>query len=202
MGCKRILISNDFYPALTRSNVTLVTDAICEVRPNGILTADGAEHEVDTIIFGTGFHVTDLPIAERVRGRDGRTLAETWSGSPRAHLGTTVTGFPNLFILLGPNTGLGHNSVVYMIEAQIEHLRGALRTLERERATTVEPRADAQEAFVADVDRRMAGTVWTTGGCKSWYLDSTGRNSTIWPGFSFNFRKRVARFDPKEYVLA
>jgi cation diffusion facilitator CzcD-associated flavoprotein CzcO len=202
MGCKRILISNDFYPALTQPNVKLVTDAIREIRPNRILTADGVDHEVDTIIFGTGFHVTDLPIAERVRGRDGRTLAETWSGSPRAHLGTTVSGFPNLFILLGPNTGLGHNSVVYMIEAQIEHLRGALRTLDRERATVLEPRAEAQQAFVTDVDRRMAGTVWTTGGCTSWYLDSTGRNSTIWPGFSFNFRKRVARFDPKEYVFA
>jgi cation diffusion facilitator CzcD-associated flavoprotein CzcO len=202
MGCKRILISNDFYPALTQPNVTLVTQTIREIRPNGIVTADGVEHILDTIVFGTGFHVTDLPIAERVRGRDGRTLAETWSGSPRAHLGTTVNGFPNLFVLLGPNTGLGHNSVVYMIEAQIEHLRGALRTLERERAAVVEPRADAQEAFNADVDRRMAGTVWTTGGCKSWYLDSTGRNSTIWPGFSFNFRKRVARFDPKEYVIA
>ncbi len=202
MGCKRVLISSDFYPALTQPNVTLVTDPISEIRPHGIATDDGVEHEVDTIVFGTGFHVTDSPIAARVRGRDGRTLAETWNGSPRAHLGTTVTGFPNLFILLGPNTGLGHNSVVYMIEAQIEHLRGALRTLERERAAVVEPRAEAQEAFVADVDRRMAGTVWTTGGCKSWYLDSTGRNSTIWPGFSFNFRKRVARFDPKDYVIA
>jgi cation diffusion facilitator CzcD-associated flavoprotein CzcO len=182
--------------------VDLVASGLSEIRGSTLVAADGSEAEVDAIVFGTGFHVTDLPIAERVRGRAGRTLAETWSGSPRAHLGTTVNGFPNLFILLGPNTGLGHNSVVYMIEAQIEHLRGALRTLERERATVLEPRPDAQEAFVADVDRRMAGTVWTTGGCKSWYLDSTGRNSTIWPGFSFNFRKRVARFDPKEYVLA
>jgi cation diffusion facilitator CzcD-associated flavoprotein CzcO len=201
IGCKRILISNDYLPALTRENVELVTEAIREVRPRAIVTADGAEHAVDTIIFGTGFEVTDLPIAHRVRGRDGRTLAETWRGSPQAHLGTTVAGFPNLFILLGPNTGLGHNSVVFMIECQIAHLMAALRHLRSTGAQAVEPRAEAQAAFVAEVDAKMEGTVWTSGGCRSWYLDETGRNSTLWPGFTHPFKRRLARFRPDEYVV-
>ncbi|MET7418444.1 NAD(P)/FAD-dependent oxidoreductase [Dactylosporangium sp. NPDC005555] len=199
MGCKRVLRSDTYYPALTRDNVDVVTAAIAEVRPQGIVTRDGVEHEADTIIFGTGFHVTDLPISERVRGRDGRSLAEVWQGSPRAYRGTTVAGFPNLFLLLGPNTGLGHNSVVLMIEAQVEYVLGALRTLER--ARSVEPRAEAQRAFAAAVDRRMARTVWATGGCSSWYIDATGRNSTLWPGSTWRFRRRMRRFDPHAYEV-
>ncbi len=199
IGCKRILISNDYLPSLSRDNVTLTTDGIREITPHGIVTADGTEHRVDTIIFGTGFHVTDQPIAHRVRGRDGRTLAETWQGSAKAHLGTTVAGYPNLFLLLGPNTGLGHTSVVFMIEAQIAHLIDALRHLRRNRAVAVEPRPEAQAAFVAEVDRMMQGTVWTSGGCQSWYLDSTGRNSTLWPSFTMPFKQRLAHFNPAEY---
>jgi len=115
-------------------------------------------------------------------------------------VGTTVVGFPNLFLLMGPNTGLGHTSVVYMIEAQIEHLVAAMRHLERTGAAALEPRPEAQEAFVSAVDRRMTGTVWTAGGCRSWYLDATGRNSTLWPDFTWRFRKRVATLDPAEYA--
>ncbi|MEV0567184.1 NAD(P)/FAD-dependent oxidoreductase [Dactylosporangium sp. NPDC050588] len=199
MGCKRVLKSNAYYPSLTRDNVDVVTEPIAEVRPQGIVTRDGVEHEVDTIIFGTGFHVTDLPIAERVRGRDGRSLAEVWQGSPQAYRGTTVAGFPNLFLLLGPNTGLGHNSVVLMIEAQIEYVLGALKTLDR--ARSIEPRAEAQGAFTAAVDRRMAKTVWATGGCSSWYIDTTGRNSTLWPGSTWRFRQRMKRFDVTAYEV-
>ncbi|HEV3049644.1 MAG TPA: NAD(P)/FAD-dependent oxidoreductase, partial [Longimicrobium sp.] len=127
MGCKRVLLSNEYLPALAQPNVEVVTDGIVEVRANSIVTADGAERQVDAIIFGTGFQPTDPPLAHHTRGRGGRTLAEVWAGSPAAHVGTTVAGFPNLFMLTGPNTGLGHTSVVYMIEAQIEHLLGALR---------------------------------------------------------------------------
>jgi cation diffusion facilitator CzcD-associated flavoprotein CzcO len=201
IGCKRILVSNDYLPALTRPNVELVTEPIREIREHSIITGDGGEREVDLIIFGTGFRVTDQPMADRVRGRDGVTLAEVWAGSPRAHVGTTVAGFPNLFILLGPNTGLGHTSVVYMIEAQIEHVMKALDYMRRHGVATLEPRAEAQAAYVAEVDRRMTGTVWVTGGCASWYLDRTGRNSTIWPDFTWRFRRRAARLDPSEYVL-
>ena len=122
IGCKRILPSNHWYPALGRDNVELVTDPIARVTENAVVTESGAEHEVDTIIFGTGFNVTDMPVARYVRGRDGRTLSESWEGSPRAHMGSTVPGFPNLFMLLGPNTGLGHSSMVYMIESQIAYI--------------------------------------------------------------------------------
>lgn len=202
LGCKRVLLSDDYLPSLTRDNVTLETDPIREVRPAGVVTAGGADHAVDTIIFGTGFHVTDMPIAERIRGRDGRTLAEHWDGSPKAYLGTAVAGFPNLFLLLGPNTGLGHNSVVFMIEAQLGYLLAAVRHLRAADASAIEPRLEAQEAFVAGVDRAMRGTVWTSGGCSSWYLDRTGRNSTLWPGFTYPFRRRLAAFDPAAHAVA
>jgi cation diffusion facilitator CzcD-associated flavoprotein CzcO len=201
LGCKRVLLSNDYLPALTRPNVEVVTERIAEVRPRSIVTADGVERQVDALVFGTGFQATDPPLAHRLRGRDGRTLSEVWAGSPRGHLGTTFAGFPNLFMLMGPNTGLGHTSVVYMIEAQVEHLLGALRHLRRHGLAAVEPRAEAQEAFVAAVDRRMTGTVWVSGGCRSWYQDSTGRVSALWPDFTWRFRRRVACFEPAEYVL-
>jgi cation diffusion facilitator CzcD-associated flavoprotein CzcO len=199
MGCKRILISNDYLPALTKPNVELVTEGIAEVREHSIVGKDGVEREVDAIIFGTGFRVTDFPFSSRVRGRDGRTLSEVWRGSPQALAGTTVAGFPNLFLLPGPNTGLGHSSVVYMLEAQIEHVLSAVRYMREHGIVAIEARPEAQAAYVAEVDRRMCGTVWTSGGCLSWYLDSTGRNSTLWPTQSFSFRRRVARFAPREY---
>jgi cation diffusion facilitator CzcD-associated flavoprotein CzcO len=201
LGCKRVLLSNDYLPALAQPNVEVVTDVIREVRARSIVTADGTERPVDAILFGTGFQPTDPPLARHLRGRGGRTLAEAWAGSPAAHVGTTVAGFPNLFLLMGPNTGLGHTSVVYMIEAQIEHFLGALEHMRRHRIAALEPRPEAQEAFVAAVDRRMTGTVWTSGGCRSWYLDPTGRNSTLWPDFTWRFRRRAARFEPGEYAM-
>jgi cation diffusion facilitator CzcD-associated flavoprotein CzcO len=200
MGCKRILLSNNYYPALTGANVEVLTSGIREIRSHSIVDGENVEHEVDAIILGTGFRPTDPPLAAAVRGREGRTLREVWAGSPRAHLGTTVAGFPNLFFLLGPNTGVGHTSVVYMIEAQIEHLVGALRFLRAEGAGTVEPRPEAQGEYVAAVDRRTEGTVWVAGGCRSWYLDGTGRSSAVWPDFTWRYRRRVARFRPQEYV--
>ncbi|HEX8500307.1 MAG TPA: NAD(P)/FAD-dependent oxidoreductase [Pyrinomonadaceae bacterium] len=200
IGCKRILVSNDYLPALTRPNVELVTAGVADFRARSIVDSEGVERPVDAVIFGTGFRVTDQPMAAHVRGRGGVTLEEAWRGSPRAHLGTTVSGFPNLFILLGPNTGLGHTSVVYMIEAQIEHFLKALEFMERRGLATLEPRPDAQAAFVGEVERRMEGTVWTSGGCASWYLDRTGRNSAIWPDFTWRFRRRLARLDPAEYL--
>jgi cation diffusion facilitator CzcD-associated flavoprotein CzcO len=202
IGCKRILISNNYLPSLVRPNVELVTEGVSEVREHSIIDGAGVERVVDAIIFGTGFQATTPPLARHVRGRAGRTLSEAWQGSPQAHAGTTVAGFPNLFILLGPNTGLGHNSVVYMIEAQIEHVLAALRHMRREGACAIEPRAEAQSNFVAEIQRRMEGTVWVAGGCASWYLDPTGRNSTLWPDFSWRFRRRVARLRPEEYALS
>jgi cation diffusion facilitator CzcD-associated flavoprotein CzcO len=202
IGCKRILLSNEWYPALTRPNVEVVTDGIAEIREHAVVTADGREHEVDTIVFGTGFRVTDMPFTEQVRGRGGRSLAQAWNGSMQALRGTTVHGFPNLLLLVGPNTGLGHNSIVFMVESQLRYAIDCLRTLRRTGAAAFEPRAEAQTAFNDAVQRDMQGTVWTSGGCASWYLDAAGRNTTLWPGTSWSFRRRTRRFDPAEYVLS
>jgi cation diffusion facilitator CzcD-associated flavoprotein CzcO len=200
IGCKRILPSNEWYPALARDNVELIAgDPIAEVREHSIVTESGAEREVDAIVFGTGFHVVDMPVAKMVHGRDGRALEDVWDGSPNAHLGTAVAGFPNLFILLGPNTGLGHSSMVYMIESQIAYVMDALRELRRNGHRTVEVKPEVQERFNRDVQARMKGTVWSTG-CKSWYLDEKGNNPTLWPDWTWQFRRRTARFDAAEYV--
>jgi cation diffusion facilitator CzcD-associated flavoprotein CzcO len=199
LGCKRILGSNTWYPALCADNVEVVTSGIREVRETSVIDADGTEHEVDTIIFGTGFQVTDIPIGHRVRGRDGQTLAESWRGSMKAHLGISVSGFPNLFMLLGPNTGLGHNSVLLMIEAQIAYLRQLLTHREVGRLAAIEPTPAAQAQYVAEVDAGTEGSVWTAGGCLSWYVDETGRNSTLWPGSVRAYQRRLAEFDADDY---
>ena len=201
MGCKRILLSDDYYPAVAQPNVDVVTDSIVEIRPQGVLTKDGVLHEVDTIVFATGFEVQKYPFANRIRGRHGRTLEETWKAGMTAHLGTTVAGFPNLFLIQGPNTGLGHTSVITMIEAQIDHVVAALSHLRSFTLSSLEPKPEAQSAFVAEVDAKTKRTVWISGGCKSWYLDERGRNSALWPGFTFTFTKRMKRFVPSEFVL-
>ena len=201
LGCKRILLSNDYYPALTKPNVDVVPSAIASVKPNSVVAADGAEHEVDCVIFGTGFHVTDPPYAEHIQGRDGRALAEVFAGSPRAYLGTTSANFPNAFTLLGPNTGLGHTSVVFMIEGQINYVMRCLRQAWRNRWRTVEVRPSVERAYNEELQRKLPGTVWNSGGCASWYLDANGPNSTIWPGFTWQFRLRTRKFDPSEYVV-
>ncbi len=199
MGCKRILVSGDFYPALSRPNVEVITDHISEVRAHSIVTADGQEHAVDAIICGTGFHVTDTSFPGHVRGCAGLSLADAWQTGPSAYLGTTVAGFPNLFILIGPNTGLGHSSMVYMIEAQIAYILDALRGMERHNVQAVALRPEVQAAFRAEMQRRMQGTAWTSG-CSSWYLDARGHNTTLWPGFTFEFKHRTRRFDVQSYT--
>ena len=200
MGCKRILVSDDFYPALCQPNVELVTERIREVRAHSIVTEDNREYEVDALICGTGFHVTDIQLPHHLRGRDGTTLGERWQASPSAYLGTTVAGFPNLFFLIGPNTGLGHNSMVYMIESQINYILDCLRAMEKRKLQAVDVLPQAQEVFNGEIQRRMQGTAWTSG-CKSWYLDASGRNPTLWPGFTFEFRRRTRRFDLRHYAL-
>jgi cation diffusion facilitator CzcD-associated flavoprotein CzcO len=200
IGCKRILPSNDWYPALGQPNVELVTSGIREVREDGIVTGDGQEVALDAIIFATGFHVTDIPMAPAVRGRDGQSLADVWQGSPQAFRGTTVSGFPNAFIMLGPNTGLGHNSVVYMIESQINYVMDALRLMRERGIESVDVRPEVQDAFNERMQARMARSVWNTGGCSSWYLDANGRNSTIWPDFTWRYRLKMRRFDASAYV--
>jgi cation diffusion facilitator CzcD-associated flavoprotein CzcO len=201
LGCKRILPTDEWYPALQQPNVELVTDGIAEIRPRSIVTTDGVEREVDTIIFGTGFHVSDIPITDRLRGRDGQSLAEHWDGSPRAYKGAAVAGFPNLFFLVGPNTGLGHNSIVFMIESQINYVSGALRTMRRRDAAVVDVLPEAEAAYNTELEQMTRGTVWVTGGCESYYIDRNGHNSTIWPTFTWPFRQRTREFDEGAYAL-
>ena len=203
MGCKRILPSNDWYPALQQPNVELITDGIREIRPEGIVTADGKLHEVDTIVLATGFKVTDISLAHRIRDAEGVSMADNWKGSPQAYLGTSVAGFPNLFFITGPNTGLGHNSLLFMIEAQLSYVLDALRQMRRARRDPDRgPARRGQEAYNAYIQRRLVRSVWNTGGCSSWYLDATGRNTTIWPYFTWRYWQKTRRFDPAPYVLS
>jgi cyclohexanone monooxygenase len=201
IGCKRILISNTYYPTLDRDDVELVTDPIARITPTGIVTKDGTEREIDCLIVATGFYTTDQPIAHHVKGRDGRTLADVWSEHGMAsYKGTTTVGFPNLFQIVGANTGLGHSSMVFIIESQIAYVLSALEQMDARGIATVEPRQDAQDAWNRDLQRRMGRTVWSTGGCASWYLDEHGRNTTLWPRTTFAFRNALRTFDLDKYV--
>jgi cation diffusion facilitator CzcD-associated flavoprotein CzcO len=201
IGCKRVLISNEYLPALQQPNVELVSDSIQALTERGILTADGSEREVDTIVFATGFHVTDMPIARWAHTRDGKTLDEHWRGSPQAYLGTTMAGCPNLFMLVGPNTGLGHNSIVFMIESQLNYMLDAIRYIDRTATAAFEVREEVQRRFNDEIQRHLEGSVWTSGGCSSWYIDTNGKNTTIWPGSTWPFRRRLRHFDPAHYRL-
>ncbi|MFD5090961.1 flavin-containing monooxygenase [Amycolatopsis thailandensis] len=199
MGCKRVLVSNDYYPALARDNVDVVTEGVKEVREHSVVDGAGVEHEVDAIIYGTGFHVTDAFDDLEIIGRDGRNLGKEWAAEGmRTYQGITVSGFPNLFFLLGPNTGLGHNSVVFMIEAQISYVAQALRLA---RGKALDPRPEAQERFNGDIQRKLAKGIWTQGGCKSWYLDAKGVNRTIWPGFTWRYWLDTRQVKREDYEL-
>jgi cation diffusion facilitator CzcD-associated flavoprotein CzcO len=201
MGCKRVLISSDYYPAVARDNVEVVAEGIAEVRPDGILSADGRFRPVDAIIYGTGFHVTDALEGFHLVGRNGLKLQDAWADGMEAYLGVTVAGFPNAFVLLGPNSGLGHNSVVFMAESQINYVMQALRLLGTRRAGTVEVRGGVQRRYNADIQGLLAGTVWNVGGCRSWYLDRNGVNRALWPTFTWRYWLRTRRLDPADYEL-
>lgn len=200
MGCKRILISNDYYPALTRPNVELVTDGIREITRDGVMTVDGRERKVDAIIFGTGFDIHDYIGGLKIMGRGGADLGERWRDDPEAYLGTMATGFPNLFTLVGPNTGLGHNSMIFMIECQVRLVMSILREMRAKDAVSLEPRADAVRTYNDEMQRRLTGTVWMSG-CKSWYQNAAGKNTTLWPGFTVEFAARTRRMRPADYVM-
>jgi cation diffusion facilitator CzcD-associated flavoprotein CzcO len=202
LGCKRVLLSNDYYPALAQPHVSVVTTGVSEVRERSVVDGNGVEHEVDVIVYGTGFRVMDIPVAHRLTGRDGRTLSEEWDKTgAEAHRGTTVAGFPNLFLLLGPNTALGHSSVVFMIEAQIAYVMRALDALQAYGGRAVEVRRAAQDAYNAELQQQLDTTVWNQGGCRAWYRDENGKNFTLWPTHTFTFKKQTSRFDAEAYEL-
>jgi len=198
IGCKRILLSSDYYPALQRPNVSLVTDHITGITETGVSTADGTEHPADVIIYGTGFKVIESVTSLNVAGRDGRKLAPE---TLEAYRGVTVAGFPNLFLLLGPNTGLGHTSVVFMIESQIQHVLSCLRMMARDHGDTIEVTETAQRRYNDALQRRLRQAVWSEGGCDSWYLDADGVNRTLWPGFTFEYWARTRRARHVDYLV-
>jgi len=201
VGCKRLLLSSDYYPALTRPNVQLVTDHIDRVTETGLACADGSGYDVDVIIYGTGFKTVEAVAELNVAGRDGVKLQDVWRGGIEAYHGITVAGFPNFFLLLGPNTALGHNSVVFMIESQVQHVMSCLRLLARQNSETIEVRPAALRHYNDAIQRRLRRAVWSEGGCVSWYLDANGVNRAMWPGFSFEYWARTRRARRSDYVI-
>ncbi len=192
IGCKRILLSDTYYPALAETHVELVDEPITGIVPGGVV-AGGVERPADTLVFATGFDVTQFLFPLEVRGRDGRSLQEAWAGAPLAHLGITVPGFPNFYLLLGPNTGLGHTSVLLMAEAQIGYVLSLIEEVRSGRLERVEVEEDVARAYDQTIQRRLDRTVWNTGGCTSWYRGPDGRNATLWPGSTIEYRLRTRR---------
>jgi cation diffusion facilitator CzcD-associated flavoprotein CzcO len=201
VGCKRVLISDDYYPALNRDNVHLRTEAITRIEPTGVRTADGRLHEVDVIVYGTGFHVTDAFDDTHLVGRDGLKLQDAWHDGVEAYLGTAISGFPNAFVLLGPNSALGHNSVVFMAEQQIKWIVRALRLLARRQASSIEVLPGVQRRYNEQLQRDLSGSVWNAGGCTSWYLDRHGVNRTLWPTFTWRYWLRMRKLDPADFAV-
>ncbi|MCX4762749.1 NAD(P)/FAD-dependent oxidoreductase [Streptomyces sp. NBC_01275] len=202
IGCKRILLSSAYYPALAQPNVDLVASGLAEIRGSTLVAADGSEAEVDAIVLGTGFHVTDMPIADRVVGAAGHTLAESWKDGMEALRGASAAGFPNWMTIIGPNTGLGNSSMILMIESQLNYMADYLRQLNvLGGRAALDARPSAVHAWNRRVQDRMQRTVWNTGGCTSWYLDAGGRNTTVWPGTTGEFRRATRRVDLAEYEV-
>jgi cation diffusion facilitator CzcD-associated flavoprotein CzcO len=201
-GCKRVLISSDFYPALLRPNVELVTSAIAEIREHSIVTADGVERPVDAIVYGTGFRVTEMLGGICIYGRGGAELHDVWRERIAAYLGIAVPGFPNFFMLLGPNTGLGHNSVVLMIEAQVRYVMSCLNLMRRRGAVALDLRPEVLRSFMDEMRARLPKTVWESGGCQSWYQDHrTGETPAIWPGSVVEYQRRTRSANAEDYIL-
>ncbi|WP_457106272.1 flavin-containing monooxygenase [Methylobacterium sp. P5_C11] len=200
LGCKRVLISDDYYPALQRPNVTLETGSIARIDGSGVITESGRRHDLDVIVYATGFDVTATFARMNLVGRDGTSLTEAWAGGMGAYQGITVAGFPNYFMLLGPNTGLGHNSVVSMIEIQVQHVLDCLKAL-RHGTRAIEVRPEAQARFLDRIRTRLADSIWQAGGCRSWYLDARGRNTTLWPDSVMAYRRSARRARMADYRL-
>ncbi|MCK0165725.1 NAD(P)/FAD-dependent oxidoreductase [Marinobacter sp. S6332] len=198
IGCKRILISNDWYPAINRSNLNLVTDPIAKINASGVQTQSGKHYPVDAIIFGTGFRASEFLSPIRVTGRNGITLNQAWQDGATAFKGITVSGFPNLFMLYGPNTNLAHNSILYMLESQFQYVLGCLQALQKYPGAAMDVRADRLEAYATSVQEDLEGSVWSSG-CSSWYLDANGKNTLNWPGFTFTYRLATRNVNTADY---
>jgi cation diffusion facilitator CzcD-associated flavoprotein CzcO len=200
-GCKRVLISNDYFETLARPNVSVVTDEIVEVKPDGIVTGAGDFHPADAIIYGTGFQATDFLAPMKLTGRGGRDLNEAWREGAEAYLGITVSGFPNLFILYGPNTNLAHNSIIYMLESQVQYVLCCLRTLLDKNLKFMDLKNDRFRIYNDEMQTRLKQSVWDAG-CSSWYKTASGKNTNNWPGFTFEYRRRTCNLNLSDYELA
>ena len=200
IGCKRVLMSNDYYGALTRANVDVVTTGIDHVEPDALVMRDGSRRPADCIILGTGFRATDPLPRGVIIGRDGRDVLDAWRDGAEAYLGTTVSGFPNLFLIMGPNTGLGHSSMVFMIESQVRYVLDALQQMRQERVQAVDVRPSIQDGFNRGIQQKLNHTIWSAGGCASWYMDPrSGKNTTLWPGFTWQFWRATQTFRMADY---
>lgn len=201
-GCKRILNSDTYYRAIANPKTAVITERIDRITPGGVVTADGVEHPVDVLVWATGFHVTDSYTYVDITGVGGEDLVDRWNAEGMAaHRGITVAGMPNLFFLLGPNTALGHNSVVFMIESQIRYAAQAIAAVDEAGAAALAPSRRAQDEFNAELQRDLAGTVFSTGGCQSWYMDAHGVNRTLWSGMTWQYWLATRTFEPSEYVF-
>ena len=200
IGCKRILVSNDWYKTLLNPKIDIVSEDIAEIVPQGIRTADGKVREVDAIIYGTGFAATDFLAPMHITGLNGQVLKQTWKQGAEAYLGLTVHGFPNLFMLYGPNTNLGHSSIVYMLESQFNYVLDALKKLQQNGLRYLNVKQDIQTLFNGDIQQRMKKTMWAQG-CSSWYVTAEGKNTNNWPGFTFDYRERTRKLNLHDYDL-
>jgi cation diffusion facilitator CzcD-associated flavoprotein CzcO len=204
IGCKRIILSNTLYPALCRDNVTLHTkgSGIAEITPTGIRSSDDRNLELDVIIYSTGYDATDGVISYPVLGKDGRTLKDFWSEYPRAYLGTSMPGFPNFFVVTGPNTGIGHTSAIFVIEAQMNYIMKSLKAMKQLNKSVIEVTSDAEKNYTDMIHREMEQTVWKSGGCNSWYQSKSGHVIAMFPGFSFTYRRLANNFKPHHHVFS
>lgn len=201
MGCKRVLLSNHYYKALAQDNVDVIASGVDRIEGNTIIASNGEQYEADVIILGTGFHVSDVPIAKHVQGKSGKTMNDIWQGSPEAYRGTTITDFPNFFLVLGPNLAIGHNSAFIIIEAQLNYVIGALTKMRDRKIDCIEVNAQAQKEYNEQVQKDLQSTVWNTGGCTSYYIDENGKNSIGFPWSTLKLRKMLANFDSEAYSL-
>jgi cation diffusion facilitator CzcD-associated flavoprotein CzcO len=201
-GCKRLLLSDDYYPSLSLPNVEVVDTPVASFTAHEVVGQDGIARPVDVVIMGTGFEAAEPPYAEHIVGRDGIRLAELWKADGvEAYAGSTVAGFPNLFLMIGPNSTLAHNSMIYMIESHINYIASALAFMARPGVRTVEVKKGVQDRYNERLQARLEHSVWVEGGCGSWYLDHRGRNTTLWPDHTWKFRRLTRRFHPGEYTV-
>lgn len=200
MGCKRILMSNEYYPAVARDYVEVVSDSIASVDENGIYTNDGQFRPVDVIVYCTGFFASEDILQMEVFGKNNVDIKDAWKDGPEAYLGTTVKGYPNLFIIVGPNTGLGHNSMIYMIESQVNYIVEAIKYMNKSNVQVIDVKPEVQDKYNVEIQKKLKKTIWNSG-CQSWYMTKDGKNTTLWPGFTFEFRAKTKNFNPRDYDL-